>query len=36
MKAAASDAVGLPIGVQVIGRRFQEELVLKVMEAVHN
>ena len=31
---ATKGAEGLPIGVQVVGRRFQEELVLHVMKEI--
>ena len=32
MKPAAVGAVGLPLSVQVVGRRFDEEAVLRVMK----
>ena len=28
------DSLGLPLAVQVVGRRFQEELVLRVMQDI--
>ena len=29
------ESVGLPLAVQVIGKRFQEEVVLRVMQDIH-
>ena len=34
MKTATKGAVGLPLAVQVVGRRFDEETVLRVMKEV--
>ena len=34
MKTATKGAIGLPLAVQVVGRRFDEETVLRVMKEV--
>ena len=34
--AATRGAEGLPIGVQVVGRHWQEEMVLQVMAEIEN
>ena len=34
MKQATKGAIGLPLAVQVVGRRFEEETVLRVMKDV--
>ena len=35
-REAARGGAGLPLGVQVIGRHFQEEMVLHVMKTIEN
>ena len=35
-REAARGATGLPLGVQVIGRHYQEEMVLHVMRTIEN
>ena len=34
MKQSTKGAIGLPLAVQVVGRRFDEETVLRVMKEV--
>ena len=36
IKKTSLDSLGLPIGVQVIGKPFQEEMVLGVMKEIEN
>ena len=31
MKKSCQDAVGMPLGVQIVGRKYQEELILSLM-----
>lgn len=35
-EGAKKNTVGLPLGVQIIGRPYQEELVLHVMQLLEN
>ena len=31
MKKSCQGAVGMPLGVQIVGRKYQEELILSLM-----